>query len=119
MTDLLQIALGSVVRSSERNLQLRSPLLSFVLGKLTLTSFELEQFLLRRLKKAVARCYYQLRVSRHLRDPIDCPPSPYYPSTGPPERFGSEILRNDEIRPVLISKPAAWDRNSPVPGIES
>ena len=76
MADLLQIALGSVVRFSERNLQFRSPLLSFVLGKLTLTSFELEQFLSRRLKKAVARCYCQLRVSRHLRNPIDGPTPP-------------------------------------------
>jgi hypothetical protein len=85
MTDLLQIALSSVVWFSERNLQLRSSRLSFVLGKLTLTSFELEQFLLRCLKKPVARCYYQLRVSRHLRNPIDCPAPPIlskYRTTG-------------------------------------
>jgi hypothetical protein len=52
------------------NLQLCCPLLSFLLGKFALALLEGGQFLLRGLKKAVARCYCQLSVSRHLRTPL-------------------------------------------------
>jgi len=47
------------------NLQFRSPFLAFLFGKFALAPLEGGQFLLRRLKKAVARCYSQLSVSRH------------------------------------------------------
>jgi hypothetical protein len=51
------------------NLQFCCPLLPFLLGKFALALLEGGQFLLRRLKKAVAWCYCQLSVSRHLRTP--------------------------------------------------
>ncbi len=51
------------------NLQLCSPLLPLLFGKLALAPFESGEFLLRRLKKAVARRYCQLSVSRHYATP--------------------------------------------------
>jgi hypothetical protein len=51
------------------NLQFCCPLLPFLLGKFALALLEGGQFLLRRLKKAVAWCYCPLSVSRHLRTP--------------------------------------------------
>jgi hypothetical protein len=83
---------GLQVRFCRRDLQLCSPLLSFLPGKLALASFELDQFLLRRLKKAVAWCYCQLSVSRHYAT-RRLPRRPLYPSAGTWKRFGSEIFQ--------------------------
>jgi hypothetical protein len=52
---------------------------------------------LRRLKKAVAWCYCQLSVSRHLATP-SLAQRQFYLSAGSRERFGSVILRDNEIR---------------------
>jgi hypothetical protein len=57
---------------------------------------------LRRLKKAVAWCYCQLSVSRHLATP-SLAQRQFYLSAGTRERFGPVILRNDEIRTLFDS----------------
>lgn len=54
---------------ADGNLQLCCPLFAFLLQELALASLEGGQFFLRRLKKAVAWCYCQWSMSRHLRTP--------------------------------------------------
>ena len=56
-----------------RESQLCCALLAFFFDEFALASLERFQFLFRRLKKAVAWCYCQLRKSHHLCHPIDGP----------------------------------------------
>jgi hypothetical protein len=69
-------------------LQVGSPLVPFFFGKLSLAFLESREFLLRRLKKAVAWCYRQLSVSRHLRTPLIAQPDP----TQVPEHGKGSVL---------------------------
>ena len=64
-----------------RELQLCCALFAFLFDEFALAFFERFQFLLCRLKKTVAWCYCQLRVSRHFMPTRRWPP-PMYPSTG-------------------------------------
>ena len=78
------------------NSQLQGSLLPILLAKLSFSPLERDEFLFRRLKKAVARCYCQLSVFRHsfARRLV---PSYSYPTVGTEDRFGVAKLRNYDI----------------------
>ena len=77
----------------EGNLQLCSSVLEVPFSKFTFPTLESEQFLLRRLEKAVARCSANC-VCSVITHPYDLPRAiPRYPSVGTGGRFDAVKLR--------------------------
>jgi hypothetical protein len=70
-TALLTVLLQLDSISIARKMQFRCAILAVFFNEFAFAALELDQFLLRRLQKAIARCDGQLRVRRHIHPHLD------------------------------------------------